>query len=565
MKSKIKAHYLILILVLVALGGGFLVFALTSGSPPDDADWGFPTMRITVPETPFEERDLRQDGTISVIDPAGNFSFEEAEAMVRGRGNSTWWDGPEKRPLRFRFAEARSMFGSEYEARNWILLANLFDRSLLRNYATLYFADQLGRMDFVPSVQNVHLYVNDEYMGVYLLTDERDVNPGRLEIEWDPDPSRSGFFLELDARAPNDAVENEDFIIVNHMAYDLRWPDFPDELTPEHVEYLKAYLEAVSAAIRARDFAEIVSLIDLDSFVDFYLVQELVKNIDAHYLSVFMHITGVEDARRLYKGPVWDFDMVAGNYKDQPLGTGPERLYVAVLNYWYRELMQTPEFFDAVVTRWNEIRDVEVAQTIARVQHLATEYQADFERNFERHPVMGAGTWPTPPELLEIEDFSGHVAYLVHWLEARALWMDDFFNGRLPDHDPLWALVEYYQYESPIHILLDENPQQFDIAPVILQDRTIMALPEIVRLLDLNMEYNPATETVTLSRDGTTITHRYGDTFMDIDGVETDFLLSSFFSVRGEAFFPLYSVVRAFGFTVAWHEELERTLVITSP
>ena len=544
------------------------LFAFSACGTPEPAEGEaarmFYTMHIEVPETPFLERNLRQDGTITVLDPDGEIVFEDVDAMVRGRGNSTWWHGPEKRPLRFRFAEAQSMFGSDYEARDWILLANHFDQSLLRNYTALHFASLL-RFDFVPRPIHVHLYVNGEYMGVYTFTDERDVNPGRMELEWNPDPSLSSYFLEMDGRAPNDGVENETFVFVNHIAYDLRWPDFPDELTPEHVEYIKAYLYAVSDAIRSENFEDIIQLIDLDTFVDFYIVQEFVKDPDAHITSVFMHIDGVGDERRLFMGPVWDYDLSIGNRGGQILGHGPEDLYVAVLHYWYRHLLQTPEFFDAVAARWNEIEGTILRETIDHVRDIATTYEAAFNRNFERHAQAGSAVQFVPPEILEIYDFIDHVEHMLGWLEARAQWMSDFFNGRLPDYDPMWALVEYYTNVSPILIIKDGEYQEFEIAPIIMNDRTQMALPEIARLIDATLSEDPATGLITITKGANTITHQPGETVMYVNGVRSELPMTSHMIIRGDAWLPLYRVVRSMGYEIDWHETLERTLVMTSP
>jgi hypothetical protein len=529
---------------------------------PEGVEWLFPTMHITTPESPFIYREQWQSGRISLTSAIEEFTFDEVRANVRGRGNSTWIDGPAKRPLRFRFDEARAMMGSEYEARDWILLANYFDRSLLRNYSTLDFAARLGTMSFVPSIQNLHLYVNGEYMGVYLLTDERDTGPGRLDaVRWDPDPARSGFFLELDARAPSDGVEDETYVIVSGLPYDIRYPG-SSRRTPEHVAYAKSYLEAVSLAIRNGDFAEIARLIDIETFVDFYLVQELVKNVDVHFLSVFMHITGEGENRRLYMGPVWDFDVAAGNAKGQALGSGPEYLYAGVFNYWYRNLMTVPEFFEAVTARWNEVRDVEVAQTISNLRHTAVHYQQDFERNFLRHCVMGEDLWGSPPEVVEITTFIGQVEHLASWLEIRAAWLDDFFNGRLDNHDPLWALVEFHERESPLNITLNGERQTFDIQPILLQYTEMIALDELVRMLGIAADYDPVSGVVTLESGSIRITHRVGSETYDLDGMEMPLRMYSLM-IQEHPFLPLGTIGRALGYSVSWNAETGSVVIRT--
>jgi len=521
----------------------------------------FPNLHITTELDPFvQEREFWHEGTVSLTGMPAEFVFNDVPARIRGRGNSTWWNGPDKRPLRIRFNGAQPMLGSESVARDWILLANHFDRSLLRNYAALYFGNTLEGLKFTPVPHHVHLYVNGEYMGVYLLTDERDVNPGRMQLRWDEDPAISCYFLELDARAYVDAELDEDFIDINGLLYDLRWPG---NLSPEHVDYIKDYLYRVSYAIRRQSFDDILALIDLDSFVDFYIVQEFFKDVDARDLSIFMYITGTGDERRLYKGPIWDFDLAAGNAGHQPMGPGPEGLYVAVFNYWYRYLMNRPEFFDAVQTRWNEIRENEVAQTIERVRYVATSYQDEFERNFERHPdVFGRAQMPSPPELLEIDYFMGHVEHLLNWLETRANWLDDFLNGRLVDYDPMWALVEYQASTSPIQVSFNGELHDFSVTPISMHNRIMVTIQELETIFGFDIDYGlTPTGAIAMQYGNTSITHQAGDLFIMVNGVRVDFAMPTAVIIREYIFVPLRVFVEALGYELGWEPET-RTVII---
>ena len=560
----------LLLLILVAAIPFALVGCGGTVAPPPEKDEAdklrmpfFPILHITSELDPFDiERELWHDGTIALLDAPEGIVFDAVDARIRGRGNSTWWNGPDKRPLRFRFDAPRSLMGSAYEATDWILLANHFDRSLLRNYAALYLAGRMDGLDFTPVPHHIHLYVNGAYMGVYLLTDERDVNPGRMELVWDPDPSLSDFFLELDARAPQGGTEGDTFVTVSGLHYDIRWSGSSRQRTPEHVAYAKAYLESVSAAIRSQDFAEIIALIDLDSFVDFYLVQELFKNADVHSLSVFLHITGQGAERRLFMGPVWDFDTAAGNARLQPLGYGPEYLYAAVVNYWYRYLMGVPEFFEAVTDRWNTLRDTAIAETIAHIRYTAVRYQAEFERNFERHPMHSARVPRPPAPIYEIEDFTEQVDYLIDWLETRVAWLDDFFNGRLPDHDPLWTLVTYFTYQSPIHITVHGETRHLYSPPILLHDRTMLPLQALADLFQMTLHHDPVVGTARLTRGPVTITHDIGTPHFFVDGNRVDAGIPTIV-IRDQAHLPLHIVVDALGYASQWEADT-RTVAITA-
>jgi len=526
-----------------------------------------PSLHITTYYNPFTvDRTFWHTGTVAVSGAALGVNFDAVDASIRGRGNSTWWQGTEKRPLRIRFNEAQPMLGSPYAATDWILLADLFDRSLMRNYSALYLGNLLEGLSFTPTPRHVQLYVNGEYMGVYLLTDERDVNPGRMQLQWNEDPAQSDFFLELDARASQGGVLGDTFVNVNGLLYDIRYPSARRRRTPEHVAYVYDYLSTVSYAIRRQSFDEIETLIDINSFVDFYLVNELFKEFDIFsQLSIFMYIRGQGEERRLFMGPIWDFDLAAGNAFNQPLGYGPEDLYVALFNYWYRHLMQRPEFFQAVVDRWNEIVNVEIAQTLKHVQQVALMYQAEFERNFQRHPILGVpvGRIQTSPEILAIDSFMGQVEHLIGWLEARIIWLDDFFNGRMPEYDPLWALVEYHTYHDPIIISKNGVRQQVTQTPVNLQNRMMITVEEVARLFSVSTFYNTETELLVIIAADTVITHRAGDLFMTIDGEKVYFSVPASLHINGYLYIPLRTVAEALGYSLRWNFS-QRTIFLES-
>ena len=504
----------------------------------------FPIMRIYVPESPFVHRNTWQNGTISIENSPYAM---EATTRVRGRGNSTWWDGEGKRPLRFRLDQAQSIMGSEYIARDWILLADKFDRSLMRNRSALFLAREMGSMSFVPTFHHLHLYVNGEYMGVYLLTDERDTSRGRLEIDWHEDPRRSGFFLELDGRAPISGAENETYVIVNNLPYDLRWPS-DERMTPEHVAYVRGFLDVTSFAIREQSFEEILRRIDLDTFVDFYILQELYRNKDVYMLSVFMHITGESGERRLFMGPVWDFDMAAANSPTQWMGSGTDGLYVAIFNYWYRHLMQHPEFFDAVASRWNELYPTAITDTIAHIRDNAIRYRNEFERNFIRHP------YPAPflrPDFAEINTFMQQINYLADWLENRAAWLNSFFSREFPDYCHMQEFLNFYKYDSPITIEINGVAQEFEIPAIRLPYTTKIALPELARILNLQTSQNAIN--ITMWNDDTSIVHRIGTDVFTINGVRFDATASSV-AILDHIFIPLRVIAEALGYNVDWVE-----------
>jgi len=401
----------------------------------------FPSLHINIPLHPFEQErgDWQRGGLLAMEGTSPELAFYDVPVRIRGRGNTTWNYGPDKRPLRIRFEEAQTILDSPYAHRDWVLLANHFDRSLLRNHGAKYLSRLLTGMHWNAFGRFVHLYINGEYYGVYELIDERSVEPGRVNLTAHEDPQNSEYFLELNGHTigwrRHDFVYGEDFFIVTDRAYELRFPSGA-MASDAHFLYARNHVQRVSDAIRTHNWRDITNLIGLASFVDFYIVQELFKNADIGAFGVFMQISGQGEDRRLYLGPVWDFDQSSGNneFIENPRGR-----FAVRENYWFNYLMNIPAFKEAVTLRWDEIKYTYIPQMLERIMYLATTYEHAFERNFERHPyVMGdifEWNWVHSYATAEIDTFMGQVEFLIDFLEQRMEWMDDFFHDRLVDEE----------------------------------------------------------------------------------------------------------------------------------
>jgi len=372
-------------------------------------------------------------------------------AKLQGHDDMAWNMLPDKRSLRLRFEEALSFFGERAEAYDWILLAGAGDRSLLRNYSALHLARRLSGLGWTPLARPIHLYVNDEYIGIYLLTEEKSSAHQHLNLIANQEPALSEFFFEMQWRANQFEQEEISYIRVNSHPYGIIGDSsadagferdslyiiaYPEEelLTSEHFDYLQRFLTETGMLLRQENFAAFSRRVDLGSLIDFYLVQELYKNVDAGFSNTFLQIRGQGANRRLYHGPVWDFDIAAGNaYWIESANQTPfGGLYVAQRHYWYWYLIHIPEFFDLVIYRWNSVVRNEALLMIAYIDRLASIYQEEYERNFKRHDILGLSMWPSPEHLSEIQTFEGQVTFLIEFLTDRVQYLDDIFNGVIP-------------------------------------------------------------------------------------------------------------------------------------
>jgi hypothetical protein len=340
----------------------------------------------------------------------------------------------DKKPFRIRFDSPVELLDAGHAARDWIFVANHSDKSLLRNYGAYFMAGLMEGMTYAPYARIADVYFNGEYQGVYMISVQlNEVREGRVDLAFHDDPGRSEFLVELNRRVHYDPanIEGVHFFSMHGYGrfYHIRWPG---ELPAAHIDYLRDYLDKVDALITRRD-PHVFRYICMDSFVDFYLVQEIFKNYDVSSLSIFMQLRGEGENRRLEKGPVWDFDISAGNcYYQNRDGTqggySPQGIWAGYINSWFRYLIQIPDFRFEVARRMDFVNAYALPQTLAHIEYTATKYQASFERNFARWPIMGMYIWPNPQGVVEIDTFMGQVDYLVDYLTQRAAWLTNEFG-----------------------------------------------------------------------------------------------------------------------------------------
>jgi hypothetical protein len=317
-------------------------------------------------------------------------------------------------------------------SRNWTFISNYFDKTLLRNYAAYYVASLLEpyheNLYFAPTHILLDVYIDGIYQGVYLMSDQVNrMESGRAELNRSNTPERSDFMIERDERV-SDRAEN--LIIVDGVRYGVRFPR-NERLTAEHLAYAKTYITDMERAMQSGDYERIKEYVDIPSFIDFFLIQELFKNQDVAFASTFFQIKGRDEKRRLYMGPIWDFDLGAGNayYADRNRGGySPSGMWVDQHN-WFRYLWAVDAFRADYIARFNEIKDNEIAQMIRQIDYISKLYETTFLRNFDRWRILNMYVWPNPDsQWRNHRTFQSQVEYLVDWLERRVVWMDEFYN-----------------------------------------------------------------------------------------------------------------------------------------
>ena len=357
--------------------------------------------------------------TITVHDPKGVYDdVYDTESTVKIRGHST--SGGEKAPYNIKFGSKVELFGLG-KSKKWNLLANLYDKTQLRNTLAYTFAQDIG-LDYTSNSCFAEVYLNGEYRGIYQICEPVDVSKTQVDL----DTENNEYLLELE---PYAGYSNPYCVTTPVLKMVLGYNE-PEEPTAEQRTWLKTFMTDAENAILSGDYNRVKEYVDVDSFARCYIVQELFKNVDYSVSSTRFYVKG----NKLYEGPVWDFDLSSGNcsssyYKPynnvDTTGLSYEGLYCVSL--FNQHLFRYEEFRQLVSDLYEEYQPQIVNLYCdnglgkSRIDSLLSGYREAIDRNYtlwstkkaynlyEHRPVDGT--------------YDGEIAYLKNWLQKRNEWL----------------------------------------------------------------------------------------------------------------------------------------------
>ena len=415
-------------------------------------DNGLPVVMINVEDSrPVNGKSkyLSAEMTIldSAINPYGKGLFSGG-IEIKARGNSSL--GMPKRSYNVGTADKVIMLDMA-QSRDWTLMANYSDKSLMRNYIAFELYRDMGAV-FSPKLRFVDLILNGEYVGTYCLGERIKIDKGRLDLpkikaEESVKTNKKGVTEKIPPTSGDDLsgsyvleVNSTDKYSKDEIIFETKKINWnkghffsikqPGEknMTEEAFNYISKYVNDAEDALFGANFKDPVNgyrkYMNASTFIDWYIVNELFKQVDAGFhSSVYFYKPRGE---KLCMGPVWDFDLGAGN-ADYSGCDVPEGWYVRN-SEWFKRLFEDETFAAEFKARWNDVKKNLFDKTFARIDETAELLEKSQAMNFAKWKILGVYVWPNAGNVSERDTYEKEVAYLKDWLSARIEWMDKEIN-----------------------------------------------------------------------------------------------------------------------------------------
>lgn len=417
------------------------------------------------------DKDYEETGNMVLLSPDGTLANQGLLDQIKCRGNSTFVYS--KKPYQIKLNESADLCNMG-NAKTWILLANYEDNSLLRNKIAFTLAQAAG-LPYTSKSQAVDLYINNNYLGSYLLCEKVEIGDTRIDItdlekatvavnEKPLEKYRSyGTDKQFTGKSKGFQIPNNPSDITGGYLLELEKPHrYTPEVSgfmtrkglpvvikePEHVskaqaDYISAIIQSFENAIFSKDGIDPKSgkhyteFADMDSLVKKYILEEISKNFDANRTSFFLYKPADDVSTRFFAGPVWDYDIGFGNFESErtkslknPAGFSANRDR-GMTYYWFPALYAQDDFYKRVVQIYHEyyvpaIRmllgmEKDPTGTVLSLDEYAAEMEASAAMNFSRWQLFNT----TKRVVKTGKDYPENIAYLKSFLSGRMAFLDE--------------------------------------------------------------------------------------------------------------------------------------------
>lgn len=440
------------------------------------------------------DKTIEKTGTCTLITEDKSINYKGSFDSIHGRGNSSW--GQQKKPYALEFTENTNLLniGSN---KNWVLVANAMDESNIRDKIIYDAAKRVG-LSYSVGSEYVDLYIDDIYYGLYLLTEKIEVSENRInisdlysetqkvnqkslksydtfikeneiymkayDIPNNPSDISGGYLVELElAGRVND--ENNLFRTKSQQNVTVK---FPACISKDEMEYISTVFQNAEENLEK---SEVFDIIDLNSWVNYYLTQEIFSNTSS--TSFFFYKDKDSISKKIYAGPIWDFDLALGTVYESN-NSSPDQFYVNTWG-WYEKLYKNPIFFDAVKQEYNsKYREIIIDIIDNRIKDYSKIISSSYLMNEKRWKNIQSNWWVN-----HYDSQKEHVDYLRDYLSKRIEFLDSVWGDSSTLEPPIYQsnsnkTVESVNLENDAQELPEETSIIVELKTFVLKNRELL-------------------------------------------------------------------------------------------
>ena len=353
----------------------------------------------------------------------------ESEATIHVHGNSSRYF--DKRGYKIKLIDSdgnannQSVMGMDAHS-EWILHGPFLDKTMIRNYMWYNIGGEI--MSYAPNVRFCEMLLNGEYQGIYVMTENITAgkNGARLELSVDKkDNTYSGYLLRIDRTSDEDSNNFTKYAyrLNPTSGIDIEYPG-PNKITPELQTSIVKDFSAFEKSIYSYDFDSdefgYKKKIDIDSFVDYFIINEFTGNYDAGAYSTYIY----KDKDGKYNMCIWDFNNACDNYHEQAIPTDDFRL----INIpWYWMLVKNEDFTKRIIERYKYLRQNVLSDEYLNnyIDETIAYLGKAIERNEARWGYSYNSDTLLMPKERNIRSFDSAVTQLKTFISKRSEFLDE--------------------------------------------------------------------------------------------------------------------------------------------
>ena len=359
----------------------------------------------------------------------------ETDTLIRIRGNSSRYF--DKKSYLLRFTDEKGEYedhevmgmDAHYE---WALYGPYLDKTLIRNYMWYNIAGEM--MDYAPNVRFCEVILNGEYQGLYVMTET--ITNGvdcRVNVSEPIDnTTATGYVLRLDRGSEN---ERKNLVNFTYYAYlfdrnynhcvNIQYPK-SGALTEELADAIEQEFSDFEKALYSFDYNThdygYQNYIDVNSFVDYFIINEFTQNYDAGYLSTYLS----KDIGGKYKMVIWDFNSACNNYQDDITGIG----FQTQNTPWQKMLTRDEDYDRRIIQRYRMWRESSLSEAYLMdyIDAVVAYLGPAIDRNFDVWGYTFEEYLPLEPESRNPDSFEDAVEDMKDFIRERGAWMDRYIE-----------------------------------------------------------------------------------------------------------------------------------------